>query len=465
MNLESSPSIGLTPRLPETQRASEPIGRLLSFKKAKEGLSLFKDKLLTTTKEFLSTDHNGKERFQIGRFVRRTAFAAGLVAAGYLGTPIVDKLRGSSDSTVQAQGLSQELDPNTYCLPGKSPEFVHGNAALKVVLGDTMGSPITCEYPDPNGTGDVHLKTDNGLGFWRKSTNTATFTNGYDHWALVPQGTVHWVDNSIEPTANASLWGAEVAAKIDVASLQAQDKQEITAAGTSAHPLKSGDDIGPIQSLEELGIDPATGKAVAETISNPEVASTPETTGEKYYDHLNKGLEIIDKTTGPFKIRIVERDPNAAQALLNMVSTKIKDDPENALPERVVFVDVDDPIWSQIPTRDFVAGSGSNTSKLYRYSYAAAKDQLNTTENGKTIRVQHIAFYPDALSPTQLIKLQDVIQPGFQVPLVLNSLITFGANRNGVNDPNFRKLYDQAPFTLEWYDSSQPNASKQRLNS
>jgi predicted metalloprotease len=62
-----------------------------------------------------------------------------------------------------------------------------------------MGQPVTCEFSDPNGSGDVHQQTSTGLAFWRKSTNTPTFTNGSQHWALTPQGLLTWLGTSIDP--------------------------------------------------------------------------------------------------------------------------------------------------------------------------------------------------------------------------------------------------------------------------
>ena len=66
----------------------------------------------------------------------------------------------------------------THCPPGQSPHFVFGFAELRSRLGDWMGTALTCEFADPRGTGDVHQQTTKGLAFWRKSTNTPTFTNG-----------------------------------------------------------------------------------------------------------------------------------------------------------------------------------------------------------------------------------------------------------------------------------------------
>lgn len=88
-----------------------------------------------------------------------------------------------------------------YCPPGKKPEYVSGNAALFQVLGkEVMGSPLTCEYPDPIGTGDVHQKTEAGLAFWRKRLNIPTFTNGFNHWAITPnEPLAYWTGPSIDP--------------------------------------------------------------------------------------------------------------------------------------------------------------------------------------------------------------------------------------------------------------------------
>ncbi|HEV7665154.1 MAG TPA: hypothetical protein VGQ62_16605 [Chloroflexota bacterium] len=85
------------------------------------------------------------------------------------------------------------------CAPGQAPRFVFGFADLKAQLAAAMGEPMTCEFADPNGTGDVHQRTTTGLAFWRKSTNTPTFTNGFDHWAHTPNGWVAWTGNAIDP--------------------------------------------------------------------------------------------------------------------------------------------------------------------------------------------------------------------------------------------------------------------------
>jgi hypothetical protein len=70
---------------------------------------------------------------------------------------------------------------------------------MQTYLGDAIGAPTTCEFADPNGSGDVLQQTTNGLAFWRKSTNMPTFTNGDRHWAFTSVGWVQWTGASVDP--------------------------------------------------------------------------------------------------------------------------------------------------------------------------------------------------------------------------------------------------------------------------
>ncbi len=90
-----------------------------------------------------------------------------------------------------------------FCQPGQSPQFVFGFAALKAKLGAAMGDPIECEHANPE-NGDTLQQTTTGLAFYRKSTNTPTFTNGFQHWAITSQGLVYWTGDSIDPPASAT---------------------------------------------------------------------------------------------------------------------------------------------------------------------------------------------------------------------------------------------------------------------
>jgi hypothetical protein len=90
-----------------------------------------------------------------------------------------------------------------FCRPGQSPQFTFGFASLKAHLGPTMGEPIECEHPN-NANGDTLQRTSTGLAYWRKSTNTPTFTDGYRHWAITSAGLVAWVGASPDPPATAT---------------------------------------------------------------------------------------------------------------------------------------------------------------------------------------------------------------------------------------------------------------------
>ena len=89
-----------------------------------------------------------------------------------------------------------------YCSPGAQPRFSNGFAALKSALGPVMGEPVECEHNEGDSP-DILQQTTTGLAFWRKSTNTPTFTDGYRHWGLTSNGLVAWVGSSIDPPATA----------------------------------------------------------------------------------------------------------------------------------------------------------------------------------------------------------------------------------------------------------------------
>ncbi|HLZ30142.1 MAG TPA: hypothetical protein VKV73_22700 [Chloroflexota bacterium] len=105
--------------------------------------------------------------------------------------------------TLLGGAMPASADDGDHCPSGKTPQFVFGFADLSALLGDSMGAAATCEFPDSRGTGDVHQQTRTGLAFWRKSTNTPTFTNGSEHWALTSRGLVYWQGSGIDPPANA----------------------------------------------------------------------------------------------------------------------------------------------------------------------------------------------------------------------------------------------------------------------
>ena len=84
------------------------------------------------------------------------------------------------------------------CSDGEALRFNQGLAALKARLGERMGTPIECERVDA-ASGDTLQATTSGLAYYRRATNTATFTNGWDHWALSATTVVYWAGEQVEP--------------------------------------------------------------------------------------------------------------------------------------------------------------------------------------------------------------------------------------------------------------------------
>lgn len=89
------------------------------------------------------------------------------------------------------------------CNPGQGTQFSFGFADLRSQVGNAMGDAIECEHANPE-NGDTLQRTTTGLSFYRKSTNTPTFTNGSDHWGLTTDGLAYWIGTSIDPPGVAS---------------------------------------------------------------------------------------------------------------------------------------------------------------------------------------------------------------------------------------------------------------------
>lgn len=85
-----------------------------------------------------------------------------------------------------------------FCAAGQAPQFAFGLAALKSQLGATMGEPLECEHAN-SANGDTLQRTTTGLAYYRKATNTPSFTDGFRHWALTAGGLVTWTGTSVDP--------------------------------------------------------------------------------------------------------------------------------------------------------------------------------------------------------------------------------------------------------------------------
>ena len=91
-----------------------------------------------------------------------------------------------------------------FCRAGETPTFEHGLGWLQSVTGGVMGAPIDCVHHDGQ-TGDALQRTTTGLAYWRKSTNTPVFTDGWRHWAWTSTGLVEWVGGFVDQPGAAAV--------------------------------------------------------------------------------------------------------------------------------------------------------------------------------------------------------------------------------------------------------------------
>lgn len=85
-----------------------------------------------------------------------------------------------------------------WCLPGQTPGFAFGFAALSQKLGPTMGQAIECEH-GASGSNDSFQKTTTGLAVYDWCTNTPIFERADERWALLPTGLVQWRGDANAP--------------------------------------------------------------------------------------------------------------------------------------------------------------------------------------------------------------------------------------------------------------------------
>jgi hypothetical protein len=98
----------------------------------------------------------------------------------------------------QARSETAPQPTAPYCQAGQQPSFTNGMAALRAQVGDAMGTPVECEHA-ASVVGDTLQQTTTGLASYNGITNTETFTDGWHHWALTPNGLVDWQGTSAEP--------------------------------------------------------------------------------------------------------------------------------------------------------------------------------------------------------------------------------------------------------------------------
>ena len=78
-----------------------------------------------------------------------------------------------------------------YCAAGAAPTYSGHFEGLKAAVGDEMGAPTECAHTTTT-DGDTVQMTTTGLAAYDPSTDTASFTDGWRHWAMTPHGLVTW---------------------------------------------------------------------------------------------------------------------------------------------------------------------------------------------------------------------------------------------------------------------------------
>ncbi len=106
--------------------------------------------------------------------------------------------------SARAAGLVVQQQDFPYCPAGEAPQYRFGFANLKALLGPRMGDPSECEHVNSD-NGDTIQQTSRGLAQYRASTNVPSFTNGWDHWAIVPGGVAYWTGAETDVPATARL--------------------------------------------------------------------------------------------------------------------------------------------------------------------------------------------------------------------------------------------------------------------
>ncbi len=108
-------------------------------------------------------------------------------------------VQSTSPQVIGNTAANQQAALAPYCAAGQAPAFANGIADLKVQLGDVMGSPVECEHAAST-IGDTVQQTSTGLAVYTKVTNAVTFTDGWRHWTLSPDGDmVSWEGTQAEP--------------------------------------------------------------------------------------------------------------------------------------------------------------------------------------------------------------------------------------------------------------------------
>jgi hypothetical protein len=100
-------------------------------------------------------------------------------------------------------GMPALVLAQAQCSAGQ-PRLAPAFADLVARLGSRVGDATECEHTDAS-SGDLQQSTSHGLLYLRKSTNTPTFTDGGEHWALRSGQLLDWTSTEVDPPASAQV--------------------------------------------------------------------------------------------------------------------------------------------------------------------------------------------------------------------------------------------------------------------
>lgn len=107
-------------------------------------------------------------------------------------------LFGVNETTATTHAVGATPSTAANCKSGQQPAFNNGYALLKQQVGSAMGDPAECEHPS-SAAGDTAQQTSTGLATYTKGDNTVSFTDGWHHWALTPDGMKTWEGTDAQP--------------------------------------------------------------------------------------------------------------------------------------------------------------------------------------------------------------------------------------------------------------------------
>jgi hypothetical protein len=139
--------------------------------------------------------------------------------------------------------------------PRLAPQF----GDLVTRLGSRTGNVTECEHTDA-ASGDLQQSTSTGLLYLRQASNTPTFTDGGEHWALRTDQLVEWSTDDVDPPASAQV--VPSAATPETGAPTAVPRQIATTPASIGVPDLTGFGIAAAISVVVLAIVAAFGLTV-----------------------------------------------------------------------------------------------------------------------------------------------------------------------------------------------------------